>query len=62
MNGQPTTPWDRYTFTLKGNTVVDVNPRSDAPGYPLYVRTEYQKSQAPMKQVTRYVSPIVVKC
>jgi hypothetical protein len=52
---------DRFTFHLKGNTVVDVTPRTQGPGYPLYVRDQLKGTTAPMKQVMRYVSPVVVK-
>jgi hypothetical protein len=60
--GQGGHPPDRYTFSFKGNTVVDVTPRANVPGYPLYQRDYLKRSQAPLKQVTRYVSPVVVKC
>ena len=50
-----------YTFTFKGNTVVDVSPREHTGGYPLYVRDNMKANNAPMKKVTRYVSPLLVK-
>lgn len=59
--GPSSEPWPRFTFSLKGNTVVDVSPRPDGPGYPLYQRAHYQRTEAPMKQVSRYVSQTVVK-
>jgi hypothetical protein len=37
---------------MKGNTLVDVSPRPQSPGLPLYQRQYYQAAQAPMKQVT----------
>jgi len=43
-----------YRLTLKGNTVVDIDP----PGriYPLYQRDHYKANKAPTRQVTRFVS------
>ena len=50
-----------YTFKLKGNTVVDVNPRDTGiVGYPIYEREHYQKGQAPMKQSRRFASPKLI--
>jgi hypothetical protein len=57
---KPNNTPDRFTFHLKGNTVVDVTPRTEGPGYPLYVRDQLKASIVPMRQVTRYVSPTVV--
>jgi hypothetical protein len=51
----------RYTFLMKGNTLIDVSPRPQGPGFPLYQRTYYQQTKAPTKQVTRYISPVTVK-
>jgi hypothetical protein len=58
---KPHDPPDRFTFHFKGNTVVEVTPRAEGPGYPLYVRPQYQAATAPDAQVMRYVSPVVVK-
>jgi len=43
-----------YRLTLKGNTVVNIDP----PGriYPLYQRDHYKANKAPMKKITRFVS------
>src|SRR5205814_586545 len=54
-------PPDRFTFTFRGNTVVDINPRTKAPGYPLYEREADKRATAPMHEVMRYVSPVLVK-
>ncbi len=43
-----------YRLTLKGNTVVDIDPEGTI--YPLYQRDHYRAGQAPLKQVTRFVS------
>lgn len=48
-----------YTLTFKGNTLVDVSPRDQGPGIPLYQRNaERDGTVAPMKTVTRFVSAI----
>ena len=55
-----THPFDKeYTISFKGNTVVDIAPRDENPtAYPLYLRDHYKQNTAPMKNVTRYVSPV----
>jgi len=50
-----------YTFTFRGNTVVDVKPRSRPPGcYPMYVRDHMQADKAPMKTKRRFVSRVIL--
>jgi hypothetical protein len=45
----------KYTLVLKGNTVVSINPRGK--NVPLYQgRERYRSDQAPLKEVTRFVS------
>jgi hypothetical protein len=56
-NWTPPAEPDVFTFHLKGNTVMDVSPRPQRIGYPLYERTYYQANQAPMNNVTRYIAP-----
>jgi hypothetical protein len=48
-----------YRLTIKGNTVVDMDP----PGrfYALYPRDHYRASKAPMKKTSRFVSREVVE-
>jgi hypothetical protein len=46
---------ERYTFHLRGNTVVDVEPRSKIPGMPFYQRDELKADKAPMVKRTRFV-------
>ena len=41
-------------LTLKGNTVVDIDPKGTV--YPLYEREKYLSNKAPVKKVTRFVS------
>ena len=43
-----------YKLKLKGNTVVDIDPKGKI--YPLYQRDHYLKDKAPMKKVSRFVS------
>ena len=57
-----------YTIVFKGNTVVDIHPRehkddvhNDQGEFPIYLRDHLKKNKAPMKQVTRYVSPMQIK-
>lgn len=45
-----------FTCTFKGNTLVDISPRSDGPGYPLYRRDKFKQNKAPTKEVNRYVT------
>jgi hypothetical protein len=51
-----------HALRFRGNTLVEVTPPL-IPGSPLYQgRPEkYRSAEAPMKQVTRYASPIVLK-
>ena len=57
-----------YTINFKGNTVVDINPREhkdevnkDQGQYQIYLRDHYKGNNAPMKKVTRYVNPTVLR-
>jgi hypothetical protein len=49
-----------YTLNFKGNTLVDISPRDEGNGYPIYLREHYKKEKAEMKKVTRYVSPVIL--
>jgi len=49
-----------YTCHFKGNTLVDIFPHDEGNGYPIYLREHYKKDKAPMKKVTRYVSPVIM--
>jgi hypothetical protein len=57
---QPSKTPTRYTCRFLGNTLVDISPRDQGPGYPLYLRDSVKKTQAPMRQVTRYISPVIL--
>ena len=53
---------ETYTCTFKGNTLVDIAPRSSSPGYPLYRRDRERDSDlAPTNKVTRFVSSVLPK-
>jgi hypothetical protein len=51
---------ETYTCTFKGNTLVDIAPRSSSLGYPLY-RRDYERDsdRAPTNKVTRFVSSVL---
>jgi hypothetical protein len=40
---------------FRGNTLVDVSPRLQGPGYPVYLRDYMKKDKAPTKKVSRFV-------
>jgi hypothetical protein len=46
-----------FTYTFKGNTVVDVNPRPEKKPdrKPIYLRDHYRQDQAPLVAKTRFV-------
>jgi hypothetical protein len=48
-----------YTCRFRGNTLMDISPRAEGPGYPLYRRDHYKKDAAPMVEVSRYVSSAI---
>jgi hypothetical protein len=50
-----------YTLKFRGNTLVDVTPREDRGFYPIYQRDHYKQTAAPMREVTRYVAPKLIK-
>ena len=47
-----------FTFSFKGNTVVDVAPRPKDSAYPSFERAEYKQEKAPMIKVRRFVSAV----
>ena len=56
----------RYVLHFKGNTCIDAEfpdldkffrARKSHVGYPVYQRDRYRGNKAPMKRVSRYVSP-----
>ena len=50
----------QFTFTLRGNTVVDITPRKATPEYKFYEREALKETKAPMKEVKRFVSTTLV--
>jgi len=51
----------QFKCDFKGNTLVEISPREEGPGYPLYLRDHLKGERAPMKTVERYVSPKLVR-
>jgi hypothetical protein len=49
-----------FTCRFKGNTLIDINPREQGLGYPLYQREHFKKNKAPFVEVTRYVAPKLI--
>ena len=53
---------EQFTCQFRGNTLVDISPRPEGIGYPLYTkRGQYKAKKAPMKKVTQYVSPTSIE-
>jgi hypothetical protein len=49
-----------YTIRMRGNTVMELAPQNESPNvYPFYRREFLQGNVAPLKTVTRYVSPVI---
>jgi hypothetical protein len=49
-----------FTMRFKGNTLIDISPRSQTGGYPMYDRDHFKIDKAPMKKATRYVAPLTL--
>jgi len=50
-----------YTVKFRGSTVIDVQPRNNAPGkYPMYKREHYKKTQAPMIKIKRFAADKII--
>ena len=55
-----------YSFSFRGNTVVDIKPGSTpleylkAGYYPFYVRDHMKAEKAPMKTKERFISPVIL--
>jgi len=56
------TPWETtYSCEFRGSTLMDISPRDTAPtSVPLYQRGHLKASQAPMKEVARFVPDRIV--
>ena len=57
---QPAREPTRYICHFRGNNLLDIAPRDQGPGYPLYLRDNLNGGKAPMRKVTRYVSPAIL--
>jgi hypothetical protein len=51
----------QLTMQFRGNTLMDISPRDEGLGFPLYQRAGLSAPAAPMKEVERYIAPILVK-
>lgn len=51
----------QLTMKFRGNTLIDISPRDEGLGFPLYQRAGLNATTAPMKQVERYIAPALVK-
>jgi hypothetical protein len=52
----------QFTCRFRGNTLVDISPRTEGAGYPLYTkRDRYKARKAPMKKLSRYVSSTTIE-
>ena len=60
-NWKPKAEPDRFTFTIRGNTVVDVSPRKETDEYRFYERDHLKSGKAPLKKVTRFVSSASIR-
>jgi hypothetical protein len=49
----------QYVCRFRGNTLIDVTPRDEGLGYPLYRREHMQRTNAPMRSVERYIPPVL---
>ena len=54
---KPPAPSNVYTMTFRGNTLVDIAPRVQGKGYPLFLREEMKATKAPMTTVKRTIAP-----
>ncbi len=50
----------KYACTFRGHTLCKIEPQADPAHYPIYQREKYLQDTAPMKRVSRYVSPTVL--
>jgi len=48
-----------YKCRFRGNTLMDISPRDQGLGYPLYQREYLRGTNALMKTVERYVAPVL---
>jgi hypothetical protein len=48
-----------YQCRFRGNTLIDISPRDEGLGYPLYQREYMWGTNAPMKSLERYIAPVL---
>jgi hypothetical protein len=58
---QPASEPVQYTCRFRGNTLVDISPRDQGIGYPLYLRDGMRQAKAPMKKVTRHIPTVTLR-
>lgn len=46
----------RYACRFRGNTLIDISPRDEGLGLPLYQRASLSASVAPLRKVMRFVA------
>lgn len=51
----------QYTCRFRGNTLIEITPRDEGKGYPLYERDNLKQTITPMNKVTRYVPSVLLK-
>jgi hypothetical protein len=51
----------KFTFALRGNTVVEVSPRDKTDEYRFYERASLRAGHAPWKEVTRLASSTLIR-
>jgi hypothetical protein len=53
---------NKFTLTMRGNTLVEISPRpADKGEYQLNQRDYLKGDKAKMKEVERFVSPVIIK-
>ena len=52
---------ETYRCAFRGNTLVDISPRDDAVGYPIYRRAYYNRDEAPLVEARRYATDLRIR-
>jgi hypothetical protein len=50
-----------YAAQFRGHTVVEIAPRQDGVGYPIYERSDYRAPRAPLRRGRRFIPAQVLK-
>lgn len=56
---QPPQEPTQFVCCFRGSTLVDIRPRDQGLGYPLYLRDALRSGPAPLKKVIRYLPPVI---